>query len=339
MTRKPVRTAAVIGAGSIGYRHLRNLEKLGVNRLLIHDPSATRSARIRAEHPSWIFCPKLSDLAAEVPDAVVVASPSALHEEHTRAALAWNCAIFVEKPLSPGWGEVERLAQEALAKQVVTMVACNMRFHPGPAKVRQLLKSCAIGELISYRIHCGSYLPDWHSDQDYRQSYSASTETGGAILDCIHELDLALWYAGPGQLAAARHLPARSIGLETDGLAEILIQHDAGAVGSIHLNFVERDYRRSCICIGSEGTLEWNFHRPELVQYGLSADEVIKHPLPNPWELNEMYVDEMRHFLSCIAEGHPTENSIAQSLPCLRLALDARNAGCGPHTSAKEEAI
>ena len=123
-----------------------------------------------------------------------------------------------------------------------------MRFHPGPAAVRRLLKDGAIGDLISYRLHTGSYLPLWRPHQDYRQSYSASEETGGAILDCIHELDLALWYAGPAQLIAAKHLPARSIGLQTDGLAEILLQHDIGnRIGSIHLNFIERDYRRSCV--------------------------------------------------------------------------------------------
>jgi predicted dehydrogenase len=339
MANKPVRTVAVVGAGSIGYRHLRNLELLGIERLLVCEPDPELRARRQAEHSRWEYYPEISSTLAEGPDAVVVASPTAFHEEHTAAALANACPVFVEKPVSFRFGPIEALAQQAANSHIVTFVACNMRFHPGPAAIRRLINQCAVGKLISYRIHTGSYLPDWRPHQDYRQSYSASAETGGAILDCIHELDLALWYAGPGRLIAAIHLPARSIGLETDGLAEILIQHDAGAVGSVHLNFIERDYRRSCICIGSEGTLEWNFHRPEVVQYGLSANQVIRHPLPSPWELNEMYVDEMRHFLSCIAEGHPTENSIAQSLPCLRLALDARNAGCGPDTSAKEEAI
>ena len=199
-----------------------------------------------------------------------------------------------------------------------------MRFHPGPATVHRLLNDGAIGDLISYRIHTGSYLPDWRPHQDFRQSYSASVETGGAILDCIHELDLALWYAGPAQLIAAMRLPGRPIGLETDGLAEVLIQHETAALGSIHLNFIERDYRRFCVLIGTEGTLEWDFHQLEVKQYRSNGDPIVKHRLPPQWQLNDMYVDEMRHFLDCVAEGRPTRNSIADSLPALKLALAAR---------------
>lgn len=324
MTRTVPRAVAVFGCGSIGYRHLKNLERLGVERLLIYDPNKDLLAQRQAENPSWKCCSELSDLIAERPQAVVVASPSAYHEEHTRLALSWGCAILVEKPLSTTFGAMETLAQQARERNIVTLVACNMRFHPGPARLRRLLNDGVIGDLISYRLHTGSYLPSWRPGSDYRQSYSASLETGGAILDCIHELDLALWYAGPAQLVAARHVAAWAVGLETDGLAEILLQHETGALGSVHLNFVERDYRRSCLCIGTEGTLEWNFHRPEVVQYGRDTDEVVNHPLANDWQINDMYLEEMRHFLGCIASGRPTQNSIEDSLPCLRLALQAR---------------
>lgn len=324
MSNRHVSTVAVLGAGSIGYRHLKNLDSLGVEKLLVYDPDSVRRDRIRNDHPNWSFHSELSDFAAAKPHVVIVASPSALHEQHLRAALAWGSAVFVEKPLSPKWGSIKDLAQEAKDKNRVTMVACNMRFHPGPAQVKKLLDQGVIGRLISYRLHFGSCLPNWRPYQNYRQSYSASAESGGAILDCIHELDLAVWYAGPAELVAARHVPAAPIGLETDGLAEILLQHQTEVLGSIHLNFIEREYRRYCVCIGSEGTLEWNFHRPEVIQYGPGQKDQIKHPLPDPWNLNDMYVDEMRYFLDCVAQGRPTQNSIADNLPCLRLALEAR---------------
>jgi predicted dehydrogenase len=317
-------TVAVIGAGSIGYRHLRNLESLGIRRLLVCDSDHSLLAQRRAEHPSRKFSTDLFDLIAEEPNAVVVASPSALHEHHTGQALSLGCAVFVEKPVSPTLEGIETLARQAMERDIVTLVACNMRFHPGPAKLRQLLHEKAIGDLISYRVHTGSYLPGWRPQHDYRQSYSASTESGGAILDCIHELDLALWYAGPAKLVAAKHVPAKTIGLATDGLAEIILQHETGALGSVHLNFVERDYRRSCLCLGTEGTLEWNFHQPEVLQYGRRAQEVVRHALPVDWQINDMYLDEMRHFLDCVTEKRPTQNSIAESLSCLRLALQAR---------------
>ena len=150
------------------------------------------------------------------------------------------------------------------------------------------------------------------------------SQAGGASLDCIHEIDLALWYAGPANLIAAKHVPAGPIGLETDGLAEILIEHHTGVLGSIHLNFIERDYRRDGVFIGTAGTLEWNFHQAEVKQYRSGREDIVTHPLPDGWVLNDMYVDEMRHFLECVAEGKSTQNSITESLPSLHLALQAR---------------
>jgi predicted dehydrogenase len=325
MSINSVRTVAVVGAGSIGYRHLRNLEQLQVESLLVCEPDSERRAQLQSDHPAWKSFSQLSDALGEGPDAIIIASPSACHEEQLQAAVAHRCAVFVEKPLSFRMGQLPKIAQEAIDKEVVSMVACNMRFHPGPATVRQLLKDGAIGDLISYRLHSGSYLPDWHPERDYRKSYSASVESGGAVLDCIHELDLALWYAGQGALIAANRIPARHIGLQTDGLAEILLQHDSAVIGSVHLNFIERDYRRSCVLIGTEGTLEWDFHQLEVKQYRSSQDPIIKHRLPPQWQLNDMYIDEMRHFLDCVAEGRPTKNSIADSLPALKLALQARS--------------
>lgn len=326
MSNNSVGTVAVVGAGSIGYRHLQNLEKLGVETLLVYEPNPQRRGWLQSEHPAWKTFAKLSEALGEGPDAVIIASPSAYHEEQLQAAIAHRRAVFVEKPLSFRIGQLPQLGQEAIDKQIVSMVACNMRFHPGPATVRQLLTNRAIGELISYRLHSGSYLPDWHPERDYRKSYSASAEAGGAVLDCIHELDLALWYAGRAQLIAAKRLPAHSIGLETDGLAEILLQHDSEVLGSIHLNFIERDYRRSGIFIGTQGTLEWDFHQFEVKQYRSGQEGLIKHPLVSHWQLNDMYIDEMRHFLDCVAQGRPTQNSISQSLPSLKLALEVR--GC-----------
>jgi predicted dehydrogenase len=200
-----------------------------------------------------------------------------------------------------------------------------MRFHPGPAMVRRLLQDGAIGSLLSYRVHTGSYLPHWRPAQDYRKSYSASIEHGGAILDCIHELDLALWYAGPGKLLAAKSVPARSIDLQTEGLAEILIEHDSGALGSVHLNFMERDYRRSCVCIGSEGTIEWNFSESAVLEYRPEPGKIVRHPLAEDWQINTMYVDEIRYFLTCALQNKPTFNSIQDNLGCLKLALEAKS--------------
>lgn len=314
---------AILGCGSIGRRHLRNLIALGQTDLLAFDPQSQAREQVLAETGIRV-CATTADLWRETPDAVLVTSPSNLHVPLALEAAEHGCDLFIEKPLSSTLDGLDELQAEVQSRELITMVGCNMRFHPGPAAVRSLLDQAKIGAVLSARIQCGSYLPRWRPQSDYRQSYSASTEWGGAILDCIHEVDLALWYFGPASLLAAARMPAHSLGLETDGLAEILLRHDAGVLSSVHLNFVQRDYRRGCQIIGTTGTISWDFSERVVKIFG--EDGALSEAISEPpgWDANQMYLDEMEHFLQAIATRQPSMNPVAGGVAALKIALAAR---------------
>jgi predicted dehydrogenase len=147
---------------------------------------------------------------------------------------------------------------------------------------------------------------------------------GGAILDCIHEIDLALWYFGPGDLASSVTLPATTLGLETDGLAELLIRHDRGTLSSVHLNFVQRDYCRSCTIVGAAGTISWDFSSGRVRVFGLDGTERRAIAQPPSWEINQMYLDEMQAFLRDVEADRAPANGIAEARTTLEIALAAR---------------
>jgi len=254
----------------------------------------------------------------------LVAASTDVHVPLALRAAEHGCHLFVEKPLSYTLDGVDILCTEIERRSLVTMVGCNMRFHPGPATIKRLLEEAAVGQVIAARIQAGSYLPRWRPWQDYRQSYSASPEWGGAILDCIHEIDLALWYLGPAEVLAAVHVPARTIGLETEGLAEIILQHESGILSNVHLNFVQRDYRRTCQIIGSEGTIYWNFTDRNVQVYGPDGELRQTCLEPDGWQMNQMYLNELEHFLRAVQSGSQTVNPLSGGLAALKLALAAR---------------
>jgi len=255
------------------------------------------------------------------PDFVVIASPTNLHVAHALKAAQIKAHLFIEKPLSHSTKGVEALSKEVERNSLITMVACNMRFHWGPKTVKRLLKEGAIGKIVASRIQTGSYLPRWRPWQDYRESYSASSRWGGAILDCIHEIDLALWYFGSGQLVGGAKLPASSIGLETDGLAEILLYHQSAVLSNIHLNFIQRDYRRTCQVIGTEGTVYWDFTDKRVSLYNRDGELAQVWQEPKDYSVNQMYLDELSHFIHCIQIHKPTINPLAGGLESLQVAL------------------
>lgn len=258
------------------------------------------------------------------PDVAFIASNTDSHVPIAIEAARHGCHLFVEKPLSHTLAGIETLQTEVRKRGLKTMVGCNMRFHPGPSTLKNLLEAKAIGTIIAARLQTGSFLPRWRPSQDYRQSYSASAEWGGAILDCIHEIDLALWFLGPARLLASAYLTAWTIGLETDGLSEMILQHTSGALSSIHLNFVQRDYRRTCQLIGSEGTLYWDYETHVVHQYGLDGKLAHIYPEPAGWQANQMYLDELTHFLEVLKGSNQTMNPVNESLATLEIALAAR---------------
>lgn len=260
------------------------------------------------------------------PQVVVIASPTHWHVQQALEAAGRGCHLLIEKPLSHCPEGIDALQAQVEQRHLITLVGCNMRFHPGPATVKQLLEQKAIGHVLAARIQSGSYLPRWRPWQDYRTSYSASPEYGGAILDCIHEIDLTLWYFGPAQVVGASRLPATTLGLEADGLAEIVLLHESGMLSSVHLNFVQRDYRRACQIIGSEGTIYWDFQARRVDVFGPDGELARSIPEPAGWQVNQMYVDELTHFLQAVERGTPTINPISGGWAALQIALAAKEA-------------
>lgn len=316
----------VIGCGSIGQRHIANLQKLGVRKIITFDPQSEQR-RIVAEK---FRIKTVSTLAAgwkESPNVALIAAPSNQHIPLALEAARRGCHLFVEKPLSHALRGITKLINIVKKRRLTTMVGCNMRFHLGPATVKRLLDKKAIGNIIAARIQTASYLPRWQTGQDYHKSYSASAEYGGAILDCIHEIDLALWYLGPAKVLAAASLPAKSIGLKTDGLAEIILRHKSGALCNVHLNFVQRDYQRTCQLIGSEGTIYWDFTDHSVQVFDAAGKLAKTIAEPYGWEINQMYIDELSHFLSAVRSNSQTMNPLSGGLDALKIALAARAQG------------
>ena len=93
------------------------------------------------------------------------------------------------------------------------------------------------------------------------------------------------------------------------------------------MNFIERDYHRVCRVIGTSGTIAWDFaaHRVDLYDPEGACRE--SFPEPPGWELNQMYLDELEHFLTAVAERRETCCGVADGLAALRVALTVREQG------------
>jgi predicted dehydrogenase len=243
-----------------------------------------------------------------------------------------GCHLFVEKPLSDKLDNVEDLLEIVRKQKLVTLVGCNMRFHPGLLTLKSLLDDHAVGPIIAARVEVGHYLPDWHPWEDYRQGYSARKDLGGGvILDAIHEIDYIRWLLGEVAVVTCLAGKWSRLEIDTEDVAAMLLRFENGAVGEIHLDYIQRAYSRTCQIIGEEGTIHWDYTTGTVRWY--LAGEKAWHSLTNPpgWQPNDMYLQEMKHFLSCLQGNERPALDVFEAARVLKVALAAKHSAAKQH--------
>ncbi len=321
----PQQRFLVIGCGSIGQRHLKNLKRLGVRRLSAVDPRPDRQGVVCQR----FRVPCLGDLAEALNQGIQVAlicTPTSLHLQHALLAARAGCHLFIEKPLAHCLEGVDELLAEIAARRLASLVGCNFRFHPGLGQVKALLAEGAVGAVVSARAQFGHYLPDWHPWEDYRLGYSARQDLGGGVvLDRIHELDYLCWLLGEVVEVGAFMGRLSDLEIDTEDTAEILLRFASGTLGSLHLDYVRRTYGCSLEITGTEGTIRWSYARHSVSWYRAGENRWQSLKWPN-YQADEMYQAQMRHFLQVVQGREPAALDAAQARRVLVVALAAKQA-------------
>src|SRR5271168_4885522 len=289
----------VVGCGSIGRRHARNLKSLGVQQLGFCDTSAEALQQCSQELQGETFSDYAQALQKFAPDIVLICTPPVFHVEEALAALRAHAHVFIEKPLSHESAGIQALIAEARRRDRNVQIGYNMRFHPGLQILKELIDSGKIGRVLWLSAEVGQYLPDWRPWQNYRESYSARQELGGGIiLDGSHELDYICWLMGwPTEVSCrAEHLS--SLELDVEDSAWIYLTFPERRRAELHLDFVQRAYTRTCKVVGETGTALWDFGVQEVRWF--SAEQAVWNSIPYVFEANDMYVAEMAHFLESL---------------------------------------
>jgi predicted dehydrogenase len=314
VTAAPLRVL-VLGAGSAGSRHARLLAAAGA-AVTIADPDADRAAATGL--PTVAF--DIDHLGS--PDGIVVASPSVAHAEQAHAALATGARVLVEKPLAASSEGLDALVAAAGDR---VMVGYNLRLHVPLERVAALVHDGRAGDISSYRLWFGSWLPDWRPDVDYRATYSAQRALGGGVLlDAIHELDVLLWLAGDDRFSVLGAVVDRLGPLEIDveDTVKALLRHATGAVAEVELDYLSRRYRRGVEVIGDKATIRLDWAR-QVVEIE-DNEALLSEPATIP--VLESYQRQADRFLAFIAGEAPAPVDAAEGARSVALADAIRRA-------------
>ena len=313
----------VIGCGSIGERHIRNLKSLGYKDIIAYDVKKERLKEVE-EYNVTTFG-NLDEALNQKIDAVLVCTPSSLHLQPALLAVENGCHVFIEKPISHNLNGLDELIDFAEEKRLVTMVGFNMRFEKGLKLVKKLLDEKAVGKVTTAICIAGQYLPDQHPWEDYRRGYAANKSLGGGvILDGIHELDYLSWFLGDIKEIVCFADKLSSLEMDTEDTAAILLRFENSAIGIIQMDYVKRTYERTCEIIGEEGIIKWDFKEHTVKLFSAKTKEWKTIQDDKEYDINKMYVDEMKWFIDCInGKGSPSVDAVSGKR-ILEVALTAK---------------
>lgn len=323
------------GLGSIGQRHLRNLRAvLGDEAEIIAyrqrggGPvlNADMTVRAGADLESAYNLRSFNDLdaaLAEKPVAAFITNPNSLHLPVALKAAQAGCHLFIEKPIADEIEGVDELIRLVEQKNLAAFVAYQFRFHPGLRFVKNLIEERRLGRLIAAHIVNGEHLPDWHPWEDYRETHPARRELGGGCLRIqTHELDYALWLFGlPRRVfAVGGHLSELEVNVEDSVSLLLHCESDGRPVPvHIHLDYLQRPPQRVCEVVGDLGKVRYDYYaqQVEFFDARTRTREVLHF---DKFDRNEMFLDEIRHFLACVRGEEKPIVGLREGLDSMKIA-------------------
>lgn len=301
----------VIGCGSIGTRHIKNLLALGYGHLVVYDADKAVKQAVAARF-GLVACESVAK-ALDGTDMALVCTPADSHVALALLALRKMNAVFIEKPLSASMRGVEKLRKSG-GKRVT--VGFNVRFHPMVLAIKDRLEN--MGTIYSAHMEYAYFLPDARKGS-FAAGYSAKKEKGGGvILDHLHEIDYGIALFGKVRSVFGSAQKISDLDIQTEDTADIVLRFKKGFACSLHLDYLQREYSRSVKIVAEKGVIEGNFATGSLkiTQYGTKAITKKFHK-----GFDETYKDELRHFIDCLNRRTSPAVSVHDAIHSLKVAL------------------
>ncbi len=315
---------AILGLGSIGRRHLRMLKAMRPDISVTLVRSGKGQPWPEEMLASQVVSSITSALDARI-DAAIISSPAPFHVPQAMQLLVANIPVLIEKPISNTFTGIDELQRIVSQRQSIVLVGYVLRYAPAARRFQELLSDGRLGSLLFGQIECGSYLPDWRPEQDYRTTTSASAALGGGVLlELSHDLDYANWFFGPFSSVAAILRNSGTLGLPVEDTADLLLTGVGGLPVSIHLDFCRRHQTRQCKVYGEHGSLCWDAIRNQVFWESIGAEqEVWEFPV----DQDEMFRLQLAHFIACIEQGDQPCVTLGDGIAALRIVEAAHTAG------------
>ncbi len=318
----------VVGYGSIGKRHVRNLLNLAsVTEINVYtkikdgldDTSKQKVAFIDAS---------INDLASVTDqyrfDFAIIANETYKHIDTAIILAERGIHLFIEKPFTHNYEKLDLLEEIISKNGIKVFVAYNLRYLPVIGYIRKQLSQEVLGHLYFAQIEVGQFLPSWRSTVNYAHCYSSKSEHGGGVaLDLSHEVDYMRFLFGEPAFWKTMKTKASNLDINCEDIFEGIYKYKQGFVCHIHMDYLQRKATRQIRIVGSQGQITCNLidkwidvettdHKARLTDDYLFATE-------------DTYKMELKRFIETIKSDKAVDISIDDGIKVLELLEDSHD--------------
>jgi predicted dehydrogenase len=297
------------GLGSIGKKHLKNLEYVSQELNLDVKVDALRHTEnnlpieIKKYIDREIYDPNKLDYY----DIVFITNPTYLHYKTMRLFLNTSKNMFIEKPI---FDDIDyKIDRNMLNKNGVYYVAAPLRYKK---VISYLKKNLQKTKIYSVRAICSSYLPDWRPNTDYKKSYSAKKEEGGGVsIDLIHEWDYLIYLFGFPQEVYNLQGKFSHLDINSEDLSVYIGQYKDKLI-ELHLDYFGRVPKREIEIYTERATIIG-----DLIKNKVSFSDD-RNDIEFFDDSNQMYLEEMRNFFDMILNKRENKNDLFHAYKVLK---------------------
>ena len=312
----------IIGGGMMGSQHGHNLLKNADAELLaIADPQEQQVQRFsEQEGVSVRYYRDYEQLLKQDDiDAVIIASPNAMHAEQTIAAAQAGKHIYCEKPMAITLDDCKKMVAAVKQAGVKFLIGYHRRFNPLVQHAKKLVNDGYFGDPFYVE---SDYLNDIPGDWGI-WSWLGKEKIGGSIFHggSGHNVDLIRFFGGDiAEVACFKGIfMPRTVQVETEDMAIAIFRFENGIVGKVHFCVGPiLPFRFNFTLYGTKATLInnklWLDSSPLFYDYGHEEDYIL---LPENWIPNnvwggigEPWDKSTDHFVDALVHDKPMLNDV-----------------------------
>lgn len=302
----------MVGCGSIGKRHCRNIIRYVSENGMKLELDFLRSSN--SQLPDDIL-EKTSKQYGEISeldekyDAIFIANPTSLHYDTLLKLNDYSDNFFIEKPVFDRI-DLDIGCFNNLKKKYY--VACPLRYTQVLLSAKDFVKE---NKIFSVRAISSSYLPDWRPGTDYRNTYSARKAFGGGVLiDLIHEWDYLFSFFGAPLSVQKYYGKYSDLEIDSEDLA-VYIARYSNFLLELHLDYCGKQIRRYCEFISSDGVYTFDITNNQVLKNGRIEKTFVE-------DANDKYYKELRNFFCIVSGNSENNNTIKHAVEVMSIAIN-----------------